>query len=225
MQISKKTIFKNGKISAGNASISLILVLGSITISSFDMKNIPHSKFTAAIQHELQDSYNGWGEYVNRIYNFRLRMPAECTHIEESGPIDSEMIEIRREKGTLSYGQERQKLIVLFGDLWQSLFSITVYDNPDSLSLRDFALKIFKSRDIYSESEIELTFSQFKGFAAVMTSYENKVGGYTGTVTPVFIKRKDYILKFFLLTNFKVKGEMTAYPEIHNKILDSLDFT
>ena len=167
---------------------------------------------------QFEAQYVDWGEYNNRIYRVKIRFPSECPYISENGPMPENEKKIRHNAKTLFYRQKVNLNNITFGDKISPIFSINIYSNPDSLNLEEFAFKIVELGGYYDRSEIQTQHTIICDKSAIKMIYENKVGGYTGFVTPTFIETDEYIISVEIFS----KISNMEYQEFYDKVINSL---
>ena len=197
--------------------IIMLLIINNLCIGQV-LNSSQRSHIDIEKRDQFEAHYADWGEYNNRIYRFKLRFPSECLYISESGPMSNQEKINRRNRGTIFYGQEVCIYSIIFGDRISPVFSISIYNNPDSLKLEEFAIKIMQLGKLYNINEIQTQHTMICDKIAVRTIYENKVGGYTGIVTPTFVKMDKYIIGVRIISPISYM----AYEAFYDKVINSL---
>ncbi len=163
-----------------------------------------------------------WGEYNNRVHGFRLRFPRDLCCICEDPPMPVKEVEQRDRFDTIFFGQRMRLFAVCFSDHVAPVFSVEVYKNPAGLTPKGFALKDILSMDIYKREDVQVDTLRVDGYEAARLRYENKVGGYDGFVTPVYIRCGDRMYGFQLFRDYPVGGKPISYKELHELIFRTL---
>jgi hypothetical protein len=91
-----------------------------------------------------------------------------------------------------------------------------------SLTAEEFALKDILSLHTYQTKDLEVNKLTVDGHEAVKVRFDNKVGGYTGFVSLVYVRCYDRIHSFKMFSVCKVGGRSPSYDELHQLILRTL---
>ena len=159
-----------------------------------------------------------WQIYRNEEYGYKVKYPEECSNVKDGTMTVAEKQE-RIPYGTLMFGQEMELSRISFGSQILPYFSVTVYDNSVGESLEEFASQVILSKGMpYEASDIRWTLLTIGGYEAIKATYQNKLGGYDGLVSPVFIKKENYIYSVFLVTS----GLQGNYDTLNDRILSTL---
>lgn len=165
-----------------------------------------------------QDETDEWKLFSCNENNFSIKFPEFCTEIKTRGPISESRKEVIKEKGTLRFSFDVMKYFVTFSTHVVPIYSLTIYNNPDKLKLEYFIYKvIIDNMNIYQKSDIIIESYDFEKFDSFIANYKNKVGGYTGIKSELFIKREDQIFRLDLLRNWN-----NQYDELFYKIIETL---
>ena len=156
--------------------------------------------------------YENWKIYRNEDFGFEIRYPLECSYIQKQ--------EKNNNVKAATFEQKNEVHSVLFGDQWTHKFSIAVYENLNNEDLKDFASKIIVGNgDIYNLNSINWTSTEINDHQALKADYENKIGGYNGIVSSIFIEKDGMIYRFFLFSDFILEGKNQIYEYLYEIII------
>ncbi len=187
-------------------------------------EQVPPSRTTATEETSAFRDYDFkiWGEYNNRVYRFALRFPRNLYCIYEDPPMSPKEMRIRETAGTIHFPDSMKLHTVTFSDFSAPVLYITVYKNPESLAVEEFAIRTILSGGMYRREEIiEVEPLTVEDREAVKLSFVSKAGAARIT-SPVFIRSHDRVYRFELIRTIKVAEEALSYDELSETILKTL---
>ncbi len=165
-----------------------------------------------------QDETKEWKLFKSKQNHFSIKFPDYCTEIVTKGPIPESRKEAIKEKRGLRFSSEVMNYSVTFGNNVVPIYCLTIYNNPDTLELKEFTYKIITyNSGIYKKSDITIESLVFESYNAIKAKYENKVGGYTGIKSELFIRRYDEIYRFSLYTDL-----IEPYEILFDRLVNTL---
>lgn len=165
-----------------------------------------------------QDETEEWKLFTSKENNFSIQFPDNCTEIVTKGPMSESRKEAIKEKRGLRFSSEVMNYSVTFGNNVVPIYCLTIYNNPDTLELKEFTYKIITyNSGTYQESDITIDSLDFKGYNACEAIYENNIGGYTGIKRELFIQRNNEIIRFGIYNTLS-----EPYKTMFDKIVSTL---
>jgi hypothetical protein len=123
-----------------------------------------------------QNETKNWKQFTNKDYQFSINYPEYCSEISEKDSIPKNRKKQLENLGRLSYSSKLKKYSLTFENKVVPIFSLTIYDNPENLLLKDFIYKIvIDNKNIYKTSDISFEAYKFSNQAALITKYENRM--------------------------------------------------
>jgi len=159
-----------------------------------------------------------WKLFKNSEHQFSIEFPNSCVEIITSGEMPNSRKSIYKKNGTLSFGADIKKYSVTFSNKVVPIYSIIIYNNLKETEFATFISNLIIDKgDIYQESDLKFEKIIFGDYNAYKVMYENKIGGYTGLKTVLFISRDKEIIKFEISNVFD-----NSYDTLYTKIVKTL---
>ena len=203
-------------------AIVLVVIAGGVLVWQYWPEQ-PAEQGQPETEQPASDETADWQTYRNENWGYEIQYPEECFHITDGTMTIAEKDE-RKIYGTLMLGQEMELSRISFSDQIIPCFGVTVYDNFAEESIKEFASQVITSKGMpYKPSDITWTPLSIDGREAIEATYQNRLGGYDGLVSPTFIKEADRVYRVFLVS--PRRNVQVNYSTLNDQILSTFRFT
>jgi hypothetical protein len=170
------------------------------------------------IQSFSQIETDKWKLFENGENHFSIKFPECCTEIITNGPVSESIQKQKKANGSLRFSSTVLTYSVTFGNDVVPIYSLSIYQNPDSLALKEFVYKIIiDNLNTYQKSDITIKSYDYGNLNSVKAYYANQVGGYTGVKSELFVQRENEVFRLNLYTDSKFQ-----YGLLFNAIIKTL---